>query len=147
MALSDSITRYILSMLDEDDTAELRRNEIAQQFGCAPSQVNYVISTRFNPDMGYYVQSRRGGGGYIRITRIKLDSDNRKMNMVAALGDEIDEQTARAFVLNLYQNDLISQEVAKVMTASMTERALCDIPVDTRAKVRARIFKNMLINI
>ena len=72
MRISDEITAYILHMLDQADDggAELRRNELAEELGCVPSQINYVLTSRFTPEQGYVVESRRGGGGYIRIRRV-----------------------------------------------------------------------------
>ena len=69
MRISDEITAYILHMLEnaDDGEAELRRNELAEELGCVPSQINYVLTSRFTPEQGYVVESRRGGGGYIRI--------------------------------------------------------------------------------
>ena len=72
MGTSDLIARFIMEALDnEEGIAELQRSMIANRFGCVPSQINYVISTRFSPEHGYVVESRRGGGGYIRIKRVR----------------------------------------------------------------------------
>ena len=68
--LSDTIERFIKDLMSEDAHVELRRNELAQHFGCAPSQINYVLATRFSVDHGYLIESRRGGGGYVRIVRM-----------------------------------------------------------------------------
>ena len=66
MRLSDSIERFIKTLLEQEETEiELKRNELAEYFGCAPSQINYVLATRFTPDHGYVIESQRGGGGYI----------------------------------------------------------------------------------
>ncbi len=74
MSMSNEIAKMILEMLSDDGETEIQRNEMAQALGCVPSQINYVISSRFTPEQGYIVESRRGGGGYIRITRTKYDS-------------------------------------------------------------------------
>ena len=68
MRISDSVANYILQLLQETNgTAEIQRNELASYLGCVPSQINYVITSRFTPEQGYLVESRRGGGGYTRI--------------------------------------------------------------------------------
>ena len=69
--LSDSIERFIKELMEEGSQIEVRRNELAQHFGCAPSQINYVLATRFSVDHGYIIESRRGGGGYVRIVRMR----------------------------------------------------------------------------
>ena len=75
MRLSDTIEQFIKTMLTHDENEiELKRNELAEYFNCAPSQINYVLATRFTPDHGYLIQSRRGGGGYIRIFRMQQDT-------------------------------------------------------------------------
>ena len=101
VAVSDLIARFILEALDgADGYAVLQRGELAEQFDCVPSQNNYVISTRFSPERGYLVESRRGGGGYIRITRLRPEPGTLLMHMVNAVGGELDLQTAAAFVQN-----------------------------------------------
>jgi len=87
MATSDLIARFILEMLeDSDGSAELQRSVLADRFGCVPSQINYVISTRFSPERGYVVESRRGGGGYIRISRVRTSPSQIVMHTVNAVG-------------------------------------------------------------
>ena len=79
MRLSDSIETFIKALLAEDEqSVELKRNELAEYFGCAPSQINYVLATRFTLDDGYVIESRRGGGGYIRIVRV-MGSDQQQL--------------------------------------------------------------------
>ena len=86
MRLSDSIEQFIKDLLKEESTeVELKRNELAEYFGCAPSQINYVLATRFSPDHGYLTESRRGGGGYIRIVRVVRSGSQRLMLMDASV--------------------------------------------------------------
>ena len=97
MGTSDRIARFILDALESaDGTAELQRSSLADRFGCVPSQINYVIATRFSPERGYMVESRRGGGGYIRITRVQPDASQFIMHTVNAVGRELDKPTADA---------------------------------------------------
>ena len=80
MSLSNQIARMILDMLNDEGTTEIQRNELAQSIGCVPSQINYVIASRFTPEQGYIVESRRGGGGYIRIRRVTMDPQRMLMH-------------------------------------------------------------------
>ena len=103
MRISDEITAYILHMLDmaDDGEAELRRNELAEELGCVPSQINYVLTSRFTPEQGYVVESRRGGGGFIRIRRVKLGrGTSLLMHTVNAVGSTLDSSTARVMPPN-----------------------------------------------
>ena len=148
MALSDIITDYILQLMeDTDGVARIKRSDLVDIFGCAPSQVNYVISTRFNPDMGYFVESRRGGGGYIKITRVTLDRENRIMHTVGAIYDSIDEQSARALIGNLLLNEVIDESQARIIISALSERALSFAPVNMRPFLRSDIFKTILTNL
>ena len=91
MGTSDRIARFILDALESaDGTAELQRSSLADRFGCVPSQINYVIATRFSPERGYMVESRRGGGGYIRIARVQMDRQTLLMHVINSIGGELD---------------------------------------------------------
>ena len=125
-------------MKDGDSSAEFGRNELADIFSCVPSQINYVISTRFGPEKGYTVESRRGGGGYIKIKRINPDG---RAEVIAGIKDACDEKTARAAVKYLYDMNLISGQSAKVLTAAVSDRTLAAAK-ENRDKIRADILKN-----
>ena len=86
MNLSDIIENYIMDEMRKQEEIELKRSEIAQKFNCVPSQINYVISTRFIPELGYYVESRRGGGGYIKICKINLDKSEHISELLSKIG-------------------------------------------------------------
>ena len=101
MSLSSQITGMILEMLGNGGTVEIQRNELAQTVGCVPSQINYVIASRFTPEQGYIVESRRGGGGYIRIRRAAMEPNQKVMHAVNAVGGRLDERTARAHLAEL----------------------------------------------
>ncbi len=145
MNLSNSIAKIILEMLDRDGYTEIQRNELAQSLGCVPSQINYVISSRFTPEQGYIVESRRGGGGYIRISRVNLDKGAMLMHVVNTIGDSIDEGTCRAHILNLAYQKLIDEVTAKLMLAVLTDSCLKALPPNQRDPMRAVLFKQMLI--
>lgn len=138
MGLSDRIEAFICELLREDnDFAEFGRNELAGIFGCVPSQINYVISTRFNEKNGYSVESRRGGGGYIRIS--KLDGKNLE------IGKTCDYKTAEMLVKRLLGTGRISEQTARAVLASVTDRVLEDSP--NKDELRAKILKNVIFNV
>ena len=140
------IANLIMQMLDEDNgIAEIQRNELAEQIGCVPSQINYVITSRFSPEQGYIVESRRGGGGYIKITRVSLDRRAALMHVVNNIGPELDEKTCRAHIYNLKYQDLLPDECAEMMLAAVSDNCYRDIPPNYRDRLRAAIFKQMLL--
>ena len=145
MNLSNIIAKVISDMLEDVDSAEIQRNELAEKIGCVPSQINYVISSRFTPEHGYIVESRRGGGGYIRITKANYSSSTLIMQLINAIGPSLDEKTCRAHIVNLNGRDFISNEQARLMLSATNEKAYASVPQELRDKVRAAIFKNMLL--
>ena len=146
MRISDSVANYILQMLNEEGgIVEIQRNELANTFGCVPSQINYVITSRFTPEQGYIVESRRGGGGYIRITRRRMSKFDMIMHIVNSVGDSLDAATARAMTSNLLQNGMLDQSAAGLIRAACSEHALAAVPKEIRDTVRASIYKNMLL--
>ncbi len=148
MNLSDLITQSILQMLDQyGGTAEIQRNELAGQIGCVPSQVSYVITSRFTPEKGYLVESRRGGGGYIRITRVALNPREMVIHLINAVGDHLDDGSCRVILKNLVTDGVLADETAQMFYSAMSSSALRDVPQQLRDRVRASIFKNLLLNI
>jgi transcriptional regulator CtsR len=144
--ISDSVANYILGLLNEaDGRAEIQRNELAELMGCVPSQINYVITSRFTPEQGYLVESRRGGGGYIRITRIEMDGSCAIMHTVNSIGNTLDGATARAMLMNLCQRDILEESAAKAIEAAISDRSCSSIPQEMRDALRADLFKNMLM--
>lgn len=146
MRMSEQVARYILDMLDSrDGTAEIRRNELADQMGCVPSQINYVITSRFTPEQGYMVESRRGGGGYIRITRVQVSGPSAMMHVVNSIGDSVDSGTARMLIINLADRGILSTAAAELMLAACGDSALKSLPTEYRDTARAGVLKQMLI--
>lgn len=147
MRMSDIITEVILKLIDESDqnVAEIQRNELASMIGCVPSQINYVLTSRFTPEQGYKIESRRGGGGYIRITRITLDRSNALMHIINSVGPSIDLVTVRILLDNILERELICEEAVMVMKAALANHSFKDIPVNLRDKVRATMLKQMLV--
>ena len=147
MGTSDLIARFILEALEEaEGTAELQRSMLADRFGCVPSQINYVISTRFSPERGYVVESRRGGGGYIRISRVHTTPTQLIMHTVNAVGPELDRPTAEALVANAVETGALDQRTGGLILAAVSEQALRPVPVPYRNEVRSSIFKYMLVS-
>ena len=147
MGVSDIIAGFIDDMLSEaGGTAELQRADLANKFNCVPSQINYVIATRFSPEHGYIVESRRGGGGYIRITRVMMESEMLIMHTVNVIGDSVDCNTAAALVANLRSGDAVSDAEARLLMAAIGNNALRPSPPAERDVLRASILKQMLIN-
>lgn len=145
MRISDEITAYILHMLEEEGYVELQRNLLAEEFGCVPSQINYVLTSRFKPEQGFIVESRRGGGGYIRIYRVRnLTQGSPLMHVVNAIGDTLSADTAKAILDNLVEHQCISRQVAQVMMAALTDNAYRGLPSKVRDSLRAAQFKLML---
>ncbi len=149
MRMSDLITQQILQMLDESgqNIAEIQRNELASRLGCVPSQINYVLSSRFTPEHGFIIESRRGGGGYIRITRVQLDRSSALMHLVNAVGDAIDPMAARVVIENSAHSGLISREAARLMTAAVSPAVMHEVPADRKDRVRAAILKQLLLTL
>ena len=148
MRMSDLVARYINDILEEQDgAAEIRRNELATTLGCVPSQINYVITSRFTPEQGYIVESRRGGGGYIRITRINATRSGAIMHIVNAIGQTLDKATAEVMLNNMLDRGVIDARAARMMAAAMGERAYASVPQQHRDAVRAAVFKNMLLTL
>ncbi len=146
--LTDYIAQMIEDMLnDANGTLELQRNEMANRLGCVPSQISYVISSRFTPERGYVIESRRGGGGCIRIIRKQMSRNEYMMHFFCAIGDQIDENETIAYLQNLAGNGLISEREYHIMSSATSNAALTSIPPDKRNSVRAQVFKQMMLSI
>jgi len=144
MRISDEITAHILHMLEGADVAKLQRNLLAEELGCVPSQINYVLDSRFKPEQGYIVESRRGGGGYIRIYRVQRTAGTQPlMHIVASVGGTLSADTAAA-ILDSLAGQYIEEEIVRVMKAALSETAYRRIPPEFREPLRAVQFKQML---
>ena len=150
LGISDIIAGFIQQELEEAGGAlEVQRSDLAQRFNCVPSQINYVMSTRFSPEHGYIVESRRGGGGYIRIVRIVQSGAQQLMYLInERIGDAIGEEEASRLVQQLTEQKLVTAQEAALMRAAMSAQALAiPIPDSMKDAQRARIFKAMLTSI
>ncbi len=148
MRISDSIEHFIKEMLGEGSPeVELKRNELAEYFGCAPSQINYVLATRFNPSQGYLTESHRGGGGYIRIIRVVETGPQKLAYLVRdRIGDSLNEEEAQRIIAHLKDSGMATPEEASLMAAAVSPRALA-LPLSPEMKgtLRARIMKSMIL--
>ncbi len=148
MRMSDLVAQYIIEMLDaQNGSAEIQRNELAGSLGCVPSQINYVITSRFTPEQGYIVESRRGGGGYIRISRVNMDRGTAIMHIINSIGASLDKATAEVMLNNMLQRNMLELMPAKMIAAALSDRTLSRIDQDKRDAVRADLFKNMLLTL
>ena len=150
MKLSDSIETFIKALLvEESPEVELKRSELAEYFGCAPSQINYVLATRFSPDQGYITESRRGGGGYIRIVRVVQTASQRLMYLInERIGESISEMESARLIQQLMEQQVVTVNEAELMRAAVSAQAL-SIPVPDQIKnaIRARTLKTMLLTV
>ncbi len=150
MRLSDSIEQFIKDLLKEESTeVELKRNELAEYFGCAPSQINYVLATRFSPDHGYLTESRRGGGGYIRIVRVVQSGSQRLLYLVNdRIGDSLTEEECGRMIGQLKEQEMITEDEAALMASSVSSRAMgVPLPDALKNALRAKMMKSMLMTV
>ena len=147
--LSDVIECLIKQMIEENDgAAVISRSLLAEQVNCVPSQITYVLSTRFTNGQGYLVESRRGGGGQIRIARIKrVSSTDYLMHTVNSLGEVLSQQEAEVYLQNFLDYQIISPRQVQLIMAAISDKALVRIEPDRKAAVRMDILKNMLISL
>lgn len=140
------IEEFIKDLFQEEDYIEIQRNDLAEHFNCVPSQINYVISTRFKPTQGYYVESKRGGGGYIGIRKVNITKSNYFMHIISNIGDKITAQEVDIFISNFLSYKMIEAKEAKLLKVATSDNILT-VPTEIRDTLRAKIFKNMLINL
>ena len=147
MRISDMIEEFIKELFTEDDDyIEIQRNDLAEHFNCVPSQINYVIATRFKPSQGYYVESKRGGGGHIKIRKVNITKSNYFMHIINSIEDFLTGQDVDIFISDFLSYGMITETEAKLLKVATSDNVL-KLSQPTRDQIRARIFKNMLINL
>jgi len=147
--ISDMIEQYLKKMLAESrqNIIEIQRNELAAKFNCVPSQINYVLTTRFTVDNGFLVESRRGGGGYVRIVKIPLCRKTNLLEEVCRLvGSSVSQREAESIITRFLDEDLITNREAYIMRAAVDRRTL-DVKLPLRDKLRANLLKVMLAQV
>ena len=144
--LSDTIEQFIKDLMSGyEGKIELQRNELAQHFNCAPSQINYVLATRFTPDKGYIIESRRGGGGYIRVLRLRIDESNHLFRLVTSrIGERISERDAQDVICRLVESGAVTKKEGALMSAAVSDKAL-QSPAVIKDNLRAGILKQLVL--
>lgn len=143
MSISDLIEQMLSEMLSASDgSVEIRRNILADQLNCVPSQINYVIKTRFTPERGYMIESRRGGGGSVTIRKIERASDNVVNTLLCSAGRSLDYSSAAVYIQKLAEASLITNREGRIMLAAISDKS---IPGSLKNEARAVLFKNMLL--
>lgn len=146
--ISDIIEKFINDLIEEaEGTIEIGRNELADYFNCAPSQINYVLTTRFTTERGYYIESRRGGGGCIRISKLNIDKQ-RYLNDIFTqkIGSSINKEKAYSFIDFMCKEKLITEREGKIIKAALDDSNLAAVPKDLRDEIRASLLKAMLVS-
>lgn len=145
--MSDIIESYLKKVLGQSDQVEIRRSEMADLFNCVPSQINYVINTRFTVQKGYLVESKRGGGGYIRIIKVKLLDESEMLDtIIEIVGNSISQNDAFSIVQKLYEDEFLNKREAVLLMAAM-DKVVLGLDSKTAKEVRARILKSCLNNL
>jgi len=148
MLLSDHIARLINEMLEEGGgQAEVRRNDLAAKLGCVPSQINYVITSRFTPERGYVTESRRGGGGYIRIVRVQMTKNEYLMHFFHAIGGGLEENEARAYIGSLLDRGILTEREGAIVAAALSGSAMDAVPAEKRNAVRADVMRHIIMTL
>ena len=146
MRVSDLIEEFIKDLFEDNQYIEIQRNDLAEQFNCVPSQINYVISTRFKPSQGYYVESKRGGGGCIKIKKVSLDKSEYIMHIINNIQNEITSNEVDILLSDFLTYNIVTPKEAKLLKVATSDNVLT-LGKDIKDKIRAQIFKNMLLNL
>lgn len=146
--ISDQIEKFIVATLGDNESIDITRNSLAEYFSCVPSQINYVLETRFTIDRGYIVESRRGGGGYIKISKIKSNDSNQYLNnlFVESVGDELSSKRFSQILDKLVSENIVSCKERELLESSLSDDSL-SMPFTIRDKVRAKAFKNVIVKL
>lgn len=148
MNLSDIIEAYIREMLndEENDIVEIKRSALASHFNCVPSQINYVIATRFIPELGFYVESKRGGGGCIKISKMNLEKQDYVTHILDKMGSKMSQSVVDIYLQNLLSYNIIDEKTLKLIRVAVSDKSLSNVNILDKDRVRADIFKCLVIN-
>ena len=146
MRMSDIIEEFIKDLFSDEEEIEIQRNDLAQQFNCVPSQINYVISTRFKPSQGYYVESKRGGGGHITIKKVNNTNSDYLLHIINNIGNNLTDNEAKILISDFLTFNLVTPKEAKLLRVATSDNVL-DIPKEYKDILRANILKNILLNL
>ena len=146
--ISESIEQFIIATMGDGDSVDISRNSLAEYFSCAPSQINYVLDTRFTVDRGFVKESKRGGSGFIKISRLKNTDDNEYLNslVIDSIGDELLEKRMIQILDKLVADQIVTLSEKSLIESALSEDSL-SMPFTIKDKVRAKAFKNILIQL
>ncbi|MBS3810800.1 MAG: CtsR family transcriptional regulator [Halanaerobiales bacterium] len=144
-SISDKIEEYLRALIKRyEGEVEIKRNRLADDFNCAPSQINYVLDTRFTVERGFIIESRRGGGGFVRIIKVKLNSKNEAMkNIIKQLEGPLQPKEAQGIIKRLYENNLISKRDSIILEAAVNKKAI-GFESEKQNVIRTKVLKNTL---
>lgn len=144
-SMTDIIEEFIKNLMKENNIIQIQRNELANMFNCAPSQINYVLTTRFTADRGYYIESKKGGGGYVQIIKMQSDKQRYLEQLIKErIGLEISYKRAKDILDGLEEMDLINEKEMKIILYSIDDRALSVPTNEQKERVRANVLKNII---
>ncbi len=145
--MSDIIEAYLKKVLGQDEQVEIRRSEMADRFKCVPSQINYVINTRFTVQQGYLVESKRGGGGYIRIIKVKLLDEAEMLDMmIDIIGNKITQKNAYSIIERLFETEMLTKREANIILSVM-DKSLLNSDGMNENELRAKLLVAFLNNL
>lgn len=146
MGISDLIENYLRELFSDENEIIIKRNDLATRFGCVPSQINYVIKTRFNADNGFMVESRRGGGGYVTIRRKSLTKNDLLAGLISICGDSVKQSEALLYIRNLFETGIINEREANLICTAVSDNSLSDA-YEKKDRIRAKILKSIIISL
>ena len=145
--ISDIIEQFILKSLGDDEFIDISRNELANFFSCANSQINYVLDTRFTMDRGFIIESHRGGGGYIRVSKVSMNDDNLVSNLIIeSVGEELTEKRMNQILDRLAREEVLTSKERNIVSVALSDVSLA-MPFGFKDKLRASAFKRVLMSI
>ena len=148
MLISDSIAAFIDEMLNDcGGTLEIKRNDLAKRLGCVPSQINYVVASRFTPEKGYIIESRRGGGGYIRIIRKVMNEEDLLLKLFNVSKSGLSEHDLDSILETLYSSEIITAREARFIRSCLSQSSLSMLPRELQNEIRGSSFRSMILTL
>lgn len=144
MGISDIIENYLKEMFSDESEIIIKRNDLATRFNCVPSQINYVIKTRFTNENGFAVESRRGGGGYVVIRKKSFSKNDYLANLITVIGESIRQSEAFFYIKNLFENGFITEREGNIICAAISDNSLASAGSGKDA-ARAKVLKNIIV--
>lgn len=147
-SITDIIEKFIKDLMIESDSIQIQRNDLANLFSCAPSQINYVLTTRFTVDKGYYIESKKGGGGYVQIIKMKRSKKEHIKELInERIENQISYRQARDIIQGLEEMEFISKREARIILYAIDDKSI-NVPIsELKEKVRANMLKNIIVGL